>query len=180
MAKKKIDLTQLDQLIKDGKSAKEVQEFFRVSPVAIWKARKRLGLTIAKTLTPETTQRIIEGDLDFLGRMRKLTQTINDQLKKAEADVLTSTGAEKRAFQEIVIKLASEGRKQIETVLHVAQIWYSHRALADFMEETSDYLDDLSPGFRKRVMEGLQQRHALRLSQKKEERRYGSKTATKG
>jgi hypothetical protein len=180
MAPKKIDLAKLDELIKAGKSPKEIAEFFQCSEVAIWKARKKLGLAIASTLTPEATNKIIESDLDLMARMRKLTQVVNEQLKEAEKDILNATGPEKRAIQEVLIKVASEGRKQVETILHIGQIWYTHRAYADFLEETSDYLDRISPGAKQRILEGLQERQALRSSlplRTKEEKRYGSKTA---
>jgi len=173
MPQRKVDLTKLDQLIKAGKSPKEIAEFFHVSEVAVWKARKKLGLTIVSTLTPEATNKIIESDLDLIARMRKLVQVVNEQLKEAEKDILKATGQEKRSTQELLIKIVSEARKQVETVLHVGQVWYTHQAYGDFLEEVSNYIDQMSPGAKQRILEGLQKRQALRSSlqsRKKEER----------
>lgn len=177
MAKSKIDLAKLDQLIKAGKSPKELAEFFQCSEVAIWKARKKLGLAIANTLTPQTTQKIIEGDLDLMTRMKTLTRVVNEELEETQKDISKATGAEKRATQEVLIKIVSEARKQMETILHIGQIWYTHQAYADFLEETSAYLDEMSPGARKRILEGLQERQALRssLQLRKKEGKNGSK-----
>jgi hypothetical protein len=162
MPKQKINLTKMSELIQEGKSPKELAQFFHCSAVAISKAKKKLGLTIVNTLTPETTNKIIESDLDLMARMRKLTQTINQQLEKAEADVLTTTGAEKRAFQEIVIKLASEGRKQVQTILEIGEVWLSHKAFSEFREETLGYIDQMAPGAREIIMQRLEQRQMLR------------------
>lgn len=164
MGRNRIDLEKLHELLRSGKSLKEIAVFFGTSPVGVWKARKRLKVNIVKNLTPQTTQKIIESDLDLMARMRTLTQVINQQLEEAQKDILKATGAEKRAIQEVVVKLASEARKQIETILHIGQIWYSHKGYAEFREEVLAYLDQMSPGARARILRGLEEKQALRSS----------------
>ena len=178
MPQKKVDLVKLNELIKAGKSPKEIAEFFQCSQVAIWKSRKKLGLAIANNLTPEATNKIIEGDLDLMTKMKRLSRVVNEQLEEVQKDISEVTGGEKRAAQEVLIKIASEARKQIETVLHIGQVWYTHQGYADFVEEVSSYLDAMSPGAKQIILDGLLQRQALRSSlqlRKKEEKRYGSK-----
>lgn len=159
MGRNKIDLEKLHELLRNGKSLKEIAVFFGTSPVGVWKARKRLKVNIVKNLTPEATHKIIESDLDLMARMRTLSQVVNQQLEEAQKDILKATEPkEKRAIQEVLVKLAGEARKQVQTVLEIGQIWYSHKAYAEFREGLLDYLEQMSPGARARIMRGLEEK----------------------
>lgn len=162
MPKSKIDLVKMDELLRANKSPKEIAEFFHVSEVAVWKARKKLSTAVVRNVALESAHKIVQNDLDIMAQMRAASTVINEQLEEAKKDILNTNGAEKRSTQQIMIKLAAEVRKQVETILHIAQAWDDHKQVAEVQNEFFAFLDELAPGAKKRILDGLKRKLMLR------------------
>ena len=162
MGTKKIDLAKMADILAAGKSLKDTAEFFHVSEVAIWKARKKLSTAVVKNVALESAHKIVQNDLDIMTQMRAASTVINEQLEEAKKDILNAIGAEKRSTQQIIIKLAAEVRKQVETILHIAEAWDDHKQIAEVQAEFFAFLEELSPGARKRILDGLKRKLMLR------------------
>ena len=78
----KIDPIKLNELTKNGKSLKELAEYFNVSKVAIWKYQKRLKELTTKQITrkPMTVQRIINKNLNTIDQLQKINNYANELL----------------------------------------------------------------------------------------------------
>ena len=73
MPKPKIDRVKLDQMLRSGKSQKEVAQLFQVSEGAISKAKKELNIAVVRNVSLESAHKIVGRSLDSIGQL----QTIN-------------------------------------------------------------------------------------------------------
>jgi len=80
MPKPKIDRVKLNQMLRAGKSPKEVAEHFGVSQAAICKARKGLNVAVVKNVVLESAHKVVAEHLDTIGQLRKINQNANEPL----------------------------------------------------------------------------------------------------
>ena len=159
----KIDPVQLDKLLREGKTGRQCAKTFGVTDAAVCNARKRLKTNIVRTVALEKASQVVEVHLDMMGQLRKVNLAINEELERAKNQIVQQAdGREKLMLQEIIIKLSAEIRKQLDTQLRIAEIWYDQKVYKEFQEEVLAVLEELSPGARNEVIRKLKQRRTLR------------------
>jgi hypothetical protein len=162
MAKRKIDLRELDRMLRGGKSYRQIAEHFNCTPGAIAQARKKLKANIIRTVALEKANEVVEGHLDMLGQLRKINRAITEELDRAKAEVVEADGRNKIALQEIIIKLSAEIRRQLESQLKIFEVWADMKVVAEFQNEVLAVLDEVEPGVRDEIVRKLKEKHALR------------------
>ena len=142
MSRKRIDFPTLDKLLREGKNGVEIAKFFGVSGAAVSRARKQLKSTVIRTVALERASDVVDGHLDILGQARKINRVINKQLDAAVQDVEAARdeGRDPRAFQDIIVRLAAEVRRQCETYLQIAEAWRDFKEYEEFKNEIMDLL----------------------------------------
>ena len=73
MGKPKIDRVKLSQMLRDGKSQKDIAESMEVSEAAISKAKKELNINVVKSVALENAHRVVDKSLNAVDQL----QTIN-------------------------------------------------------------------------------------------------------
>lgn len=125
-------------------------------------AKKDLKNTIVRTVSLEKANEVVEADLDMMSQLRKINRAINEELDEARAEIGKADCKDKRSLQEIIIKLSGEVRKQLETGLRIAEVWYDHKIFGEFQQEVLTILDEMQPGARDAVITRLKEKRALR------------------
>ena len=98
MPKPKIDLRQLDQMLRAGKAQREIAQVFGVSESAVSKARKKLRSNIVRTVGLEKANEVVESHLDMMGQLRKINAAIDEELDRAKESVIAAEGRDKLAL----------------------------------------------------------------------------------
>jgi predicted transcriptional regulator len=162
MPKPKIDIRQLDRMLRSGKSQKECAQVFGVTEAAVSKAKKRLKNTIVRTASLEKANEIMEFHLDMAGQLRKINHAINDELDKTRHLAANADVENLKPLQEIIIKFSSEIRHQLALQIKIFQAWYDVKTYAVFQDEVLRILDEMSPGVRSEAIRRLWEAGALR------------------
>ena len=80
MPKPKIDRVKLSQLLKRGKTQREVAQVFGVSEGAISKAKKELNISVVKSVALESAHRVVDKNLDAVAQLQKINKDANELL----------------------------------------------------------------------------------------------------
>jgi transposase len=80
MPKPKIDKVKLSQLLRAGKSQKEVAQFFGVSAGAITHAKKALKLQVVRSVGLENAHRVVDKNLDAVAQLQRINEKANTML----------------------------------------------------------------------------------------------------
>lgn len=163
--KRKIDPEKMKEMLQEGKSQTEVARFFGVVDSAITAAKQRLQRNMFRSSALDEAAGVIEGDFDLLSQLRKINRTISAQMARALEEVERAKDDDKRvAIRRVILDLAGEIRKQLETALNIAKFWYDHEEYIKFREEVIAVLGEVEPELRRRIIERLKQRRLLRES----------------
>lgn len=159
---RKIDKAELNRMLREGKTQKEAAQYFGVTESAISIAKKSLKNTFVRTVALEKANEIVEADLDMMAQLRKVNRAINEELDQAKEEIAKANSQDKRSLQEIIIKLAAEVRKQLETALRMVEVWDEHKLWLELREEVLNVLDEMQPGTRNEAIRRLKERKILR------------------
>jgi predicted transcriptional regulator len=161
MSRAKIDILKLDELVRLGKKTKEIAQYFEVTPSAVSHAKRQLKKHVVHCVALEKAGEVVEGHIDMLGQLKKINETINEQLDRARAEI-AQPRAKTRSLQEIIIKLSAEVRKQLEAQLRIFEVWSDQKIMVEFQREVLSVLEEMQPGVRDEVIQRLKERRALR------------------
>jgi len=80
MPKPKIDRIKLSQMLRAGKTQREIAQVFDVTEPAISKAKKELKVCVVKNVALENAGRVVEKHLDAVEQLSKINKKANDLL----------------------------------------------------------------------------------------------------
>jgi hypothetical protein len=185
MREPKIDRNELQQMLGKGKSVKECAEHFSVSPAAVSKAKKQLGLIVAKDVQLESAHRFVNEHLDTVAQLRKLNENAHELLDlcmrwiKGDPEaiqVLESQVRKVRVGQseesvteykfkdprEIALKAMAEIRGQLKLQNETLAMLAEMSAVYEFQQELINMLKEIDPEARDEFCRRIDERQAIR------------------
>ena len=189
MVKNKIDLVKLNELLRTGKSLKEIAEFFQVSDVALWRARKKLKNAIVKDVVLESGHKVLNENLDAIEQLAKINRFANELLEllmrwsRGEEEALQILESQVRKVKigrgesaeevkeyrmkdprELALKAMAEIRGQLSLQLDIMKTLYDVKDIADFQRAVIETIGRQRPEVRVELIDALKAARALRLS----------------
>jgi hypothetical protein len=189
MAEAKIDKVKLSQMLRAGKPQKEIAQVFGVTESAISKAKKELNLCVVKNLALENAGRIVDKNLNAIDQLQKINEHANwlldllmnwqkgdgEALQVLENNVSTKkvrvgdreefvTEFKFKDPRELALKAMAEIRGQLKLQLEIFQCLYDMKAVQDFQEEVLTAIGEESPDVRKRIIQRLDKKRAIRAT----------------
>jgi uncharacterized protein YerC len=187
MPKPKIDRVKLNQMLRAGKSPKELAEHFGVSQAAICKARKGLNVAVVKNVVLESAHKVVAEHLDTIGQLQKINQNANElldllmrwnrgdsealQILESQVRKVKVKGNEEEVTEyrfkdprELALKAMQEIRGQLNLQLDIFKTLYDVQAVAEFQKEVLSTIGEVSPDVRDRIIKRLKESRALRQS----------------
>ena len=188
MSKGKIDKVRLGRLLREGKSQRKCAEIFGVTESAVSRARKDLGIAVAKVTCLEEGARVAQESLDVASQLFRINEralSLLDEVSGEENIVKRLAEGIEEAFhsgedlaqrREVIRKVVQrvskdrffalkemqEIRGQLRFQIEILQSLYNIREIATFQGEIINLLGDGDPGMRKEFMRRLQEKCALR------------------
>jgi hypothetical protein len=191
MAEAKIDKTKLSQMLRSGKSQREIAQVFGVTEGAVSKAKKELNICVVKNLALENAHRIVDKNINAIDQLQKINNHANWLLdilmnwQKGDGEALqvleTQVSAKKvrigdqeevvREFRfkdprELALKAMAEIRGQLKLQLEIFQCLYDLKAIQEFQTEVLTAIGEVDPDVRKRIIHNLNKKRALRSAVK--------------
>jgi hypothetical protein len=188
MVKTKIDLIVLERLLRSGKKTlKEIAEHFGVSEVAVWKAKKRLGIAVIRNVALETAPKIVEKHLDTITQLQKINEYANElldllmrwsrgdeealQILESQVRKVKVRGSEEEITEyrfkdprELALKAMQEIRGQLSLQLSIFQTLYDVQSIHEFQKEVLESIGEVAPDVREKIIRKLKESRALRQS----------------
>ena len=187
MPKPKIDRVKLNQLLKAGKSQREVAQVFDVTEGAISKAKKELNLAVVKNVTLESAHKVVDKNLDAVAQLQKINKAANqllDELMGKEkvvqelatvinkinegnpADVKGITKLVKQIISDknTALKACQEIRGQLSLQLEIFKTLYDLQAVAEFQKEVLEIINEVEPNAKRQIIQRLKEKSALRAA----------------
>ena len=162
MPKPKINLKQLDQMLRAGESQRKIAQVFGVTESAVSKAKKQLRQNVVKVVGLEKTNEVVEVHLDVVGQLRSINLAIYEELNRAKEAVTRASGRDQIHIQNVITRLSAEIRRQLETQMKICQLWYEARAVAEFQEIVLTAINEVDPKLKEEIIRRLQERRGVR------------------
>ena len=190
MPKRKIDRVKLSQMLKAGKSQREVAQVFRVTEGAVSKAKHEFNLHIVKSVALENAHRVVDKNLDAVAQLQRINERANamleeltgedkviDRMAKAvqgaltyEADPQHQAAYIRKILKRITedrllaLKAMQEIRGQLSLQLDIFKTLYDMESIAEFQREVLEAIGEVSEDVRNRIIQRLKEARALRGS----------------
>jgi len=187
MPKPKIDRVKLNQLLKAGKSQREVAQVFDVTEGAISKAKKELNLAVVQNVALENAHKVVDKNLDAVAQLQKINKAANqvlDELMGKEkvvqelaivvnkinvgdpANVKEITKLVKQIISDknTALKACQEIRGQLSLQLDIFKTLYDMEAVAEFQKEVLEIIEEVEPNARRKIIQRLKEKSAVRAA----------------
>ena len=150
MAKPKVDVVKLNQMLRQGKSVKQCAKFFGVTPGAISQHKRNLNLAVVKNVALEKAHRVVSKNLDVIDQLCKINRQANCLLDDLEQK------------PELKLKIMAEIRGQLKLQLDIFQCLYDLKSVQEFQEEVLQTIGEASPDVRTQIINRLNKKRAVR------------------
>ena len=140
MPKQKIDRVKLSQLLRRGKSQREIAQVFGVTEGAVTKAKKELNINVIKNVALENAGRVVDKHLNAVDQLQKINNEANRLLDEIEQS------------PETKIKLMSEIRGQLKLQLEIFSVLHDMKAVEEFQQEILAAIGKASPEVRNEII----------------------------
>jgi hypothetical protein len=187
MPKPRIDRVKLSQLLRAGKSGKELAQVFGVSEGAISKAKKELNISVVKNVALENAHKVVDKNLNAVEQLQKINAYANELLdllmrwNRGDNDALQILESQVRKVRvrgsdeevtdyrfkdprELALKAMAEIRGQLSLQLDIFKTLYDVEAIAEFQKEVLEAIGEVDANTRNRIIERLKAAGALRPS----------------
>ena len=189
MPKPKINRMKLSQLLKQGKTQREVAQVFGVSEGAISKAKKELNISVVKSIALESAHKVVDKNLDAVAQLQKINKNANELLdvlmgwNRGEDEALQILETQVRKVRigkgenaeivkqykfkdprELALRAMAEIRGQLNLQLDIFKTLYDMEAVAEFQKEVLTAIGEEAPNVRDRIIQRLKESRALRQS----------------
>lgn len=187
MGKPKIDRVKLSQMLRDGKTQRDIAESMGVSEAAISKAKKELNINVVKSVALENAHRVVDKSLNAVDQLQKINGYANElldllmrwqrgddealQILESQVKMVRVGKGEEAEWvkeykfkdpRELALKAMGEIRSQLRLELEIFQTLYDLRAVQEFQQEVLTAIGEVNLDVRRKIINRLQERSALR------------------
>ena len=191
MKKSPIDKIKLSQMLRAGKTPAQCAQYFGVSPSAISHAKKKLNISVVKSVALENAHRVVDKNLNAVDQLQKINNDANELLDLCMAwqrgdDVamqILESQRTKRVVRigneeipieefrfkdprELALKAMGEIRNQLKLQLEIFQCLYDLKAVQAFQEEVLSAIGEADQNVRDRIISALNKKQAIRSAVK--------------
>ena len=189
MAKPKVDVHKLSQMLRSGRTVKECAKFFDVTPGAISQHKKNLNIAVVKNVALENAHRVVDKNLNAVDQLQKINrhanelldlcmkwvngddealQVLESQVRKVRVgkDEVPVSEYKFKDPREIALKAMSEIRGQLKLQLEIFQTLYDMKAVQEFQNEVLTAIGEASPDVRDAIICKLAEKRAIRSAVK--------------
>ena len=187
MPKPIIDRVKLSQMLRKGKSQKELAQFFGVTEGAISRAKKELKINVVKAVALERAHEVADKNLNTIAQLQKINSYANElldllmrwsrgdnealQILESQVKKVKVRGSEEEVTEyrfkdprELALKAMAEIRGQLNLQLDIFKTLYDVQAVAEFQKEVLTAIGEVSADVRNRIIQRLKEGRTLRQS----------------
>ena len=153
----KIEITELDELLAEGKSVKEIADHFGCTPGAVSQAKRRLGTAVAKDAATRAAPALLSKRQDAMDHLLDLVDRCKRELDWIEKTVPPANDEGYRQWQEMKIKHAAEIRKLITAMADIRYKIYHAETVEKALRVILEEIGNESPECQKKIRDRLRE-----------------------
>jgi len=189
MREPRIDTSKLSRMLSEGETVTECAKYFNVSKAAVSKAKKKLGIVVAKEVQLESAHRFIEQHLNTVAQLQNINKVTNRLLDELTGEKET-TNRMAEAVQAVLayeeeptkdrlkdlkaiilrinqdkntaIKACAEIRGQLRLQNETLAMLTEMKGVYEFQQELIQLLKDIDPEVKDEFLRRLAQKQAIR------------------
>lgn len=167
----------MDRMLRNGKTQAECARHFGVSESAVSQARKNLNTNVVKSITLENAHRVVRNRLDAAEQINEINRRTFDLIgllqnwiegdESAIETIRKSHSIKRVQYQDpklLYLKCLAEVRQQLELQRKIFETLYDLQGAEFFQNSVLEAIGEASPDVRKKIIEKLSQRQAIRRS----------------
>lgn len=159
----KIDLVQLDRMVRQGKKTSEIAKYFSCTDGAVSQAKTKLRTTITRTRVLDRADEVFNTHLDMEAQIQRNQEVLEGELNRVLEKIKKVKDAEGVSeLQGMIIKIIAESRKNTALWQNIAATWDDKREAAAFKLTVLNILERLNPGARNEAVRQIRELKALR------------------
>ena len=163
MARSRLDPAELQRFLASGGTQADASRHFGVSEAAISQRVQQLRIATSKVVALERAREVVDQKLDANARLQRVQRVIDEELRWA-VDQAQQPGADRRALQDTILRLAGEVRQQLGLQLNITRTLVDLKVVREFQRGVIDVIAEESPEVARRIVAKLKERRALRAS----------------
>jgi len=187
MARRKISLLELEQLVREGNGVSEIARKLGFTKGAVSKRLKKLKVATTKDVTLRSAPEVVERSINAVEQLQKINDYANEllgllmrwnrgdeeALQILESQVVNKkvrVGGEVKSVKdykmkdprELALKAMAEIRGQLKLQLDIFATIYNVSAAAEFQKEVLQAIAEASQDVRDKIVHNLQKARAIR------------------
>lgn len=178
MRRPKIDLPKMRAMLRQGKTQRQVAEFFGCTKSAISQASRNLNKDKSKVTSLELASKVVSSELNVVSQISKINDASLYLLDlclgvlKGDKESLESLKESQKELpgitfkdpQSILLGVISEIRKNVSTQIQVLETLHSIENVMAFQDSVLEVLAEVEPRLKDEVLFKLKERRLLRQS----------------
>lgn len=166
---------QLGELLREGKSVKEISDLLKVSTTAVYKRVKALKANISRQVVVRQAGEVLQREIDLATQMKKILNESDFLMSKLSSYIRRLTGDDELARQEakehlaaagddllagrslidLMVKIQGEHRQQLTLLIAGMERIIEFQRVEAFMQEVLKVIGRVSPAERDRIIQGI-------------------------
>ena len=160
MAFPKINIFELEQLHRTGKTVSEIAKELGVTKGAVSKRLKSMNLAVVRDVATRSAPQVVAQKIDAMAQLSKANDIIKGELNYLQECIREADEKGRLILQDAQLKHVAEIRKQIGLLLQIAQTLYSAEQVAEFQKVVLEEIGNVEPEVKQRILNRLQERRA--------------------
>jgi len=115
-----------------GMSGREMAKALNVSPPAISRNLKSLGMARTGDIALRCAKKINDQKIDAMAQLARINEAVERQLVEIQGELGKATGEQKPGLRDAQIKHTAELRKQLELLLQIGRTLFNWRKWRPF------------------------------------------------
>ena len=159
---RKIDPEKLQKLAEQGLSGRKMAEALGVSPPAISRNLRALGMARNQDLVLKAAEKVNRNKLNAMGRLTRAAELIEKELEHIQSSLSKAEGPERKELVQSQLAWIAEERKQITALVEVAKAFYSIEDVREFSRTVLQVLGEVDKEMRDEVVKRLRAARSAR------------------
>ena len=158
MFEKKINIIELEKLIREGKSQSEAGRLLHVSKQAVNATLKRLKQQndrSALSVSPPVAKALVGSKIDGMKQLKKINDVVIHEINFLNEKIKNAQGEERENLDAQRLKHVAEIRKQLGLLLDICKELYNAEEVQHFQQTVLDTIGEVDENVRDEILKRL-------------------------
>lgn len=160
--KRKVDLIQLESMLRSGLTMEQIGEHFGVGKGTVSKNAKALKFCKSQDIVFRSAERINAKKISAMARLERIAEIVEGELSYIRKTIKATSGEERRAWEDVQLKHCGEIRKQVDLLRDIAMTLYNVEEVEAFKKIVLEEIGAVDERVRDEILRRIKERRVDR------------------